>query len=226
MIGSSTIEKALESSLQQDLDTRILLCRKNIAAVEKRDLKGTHRVCQMFRRVLASCTEDPHATSEQIQAVSELYGRVRAFDPRRNPKGHEEPDDLDSVAEHRERVKPKPPAPPVPDGYQAGFINVNEILDRVAVKYKQQPPWTDLANEQLLQVALGEGVPLTEHSVRQLYLSFAYDFMGRLKGIDGSLAPQAKWVTASICAVAKKHGISIPAPNCFTNPLDELCFRV
>jgi hypothetical protein len=92
------------------------------------------------------------------------------------------------------------------------------------LEYSQQPPWTDIENEKLLQTALGD-IPLDAHAVIQLFLSLAYDFKERLGAVDGSMQPQASWITACICAFVNRRGISIATPNCFANIIEELAFR-
>jgi hypothetical protein len=100
MIGSSGIEKALEAVLSENLDARLVLLKKNIAAVENQNLKSTHRLCGAMRLVISSVKSDPAVTSEQLQLCAEYSGRVRAFDPRRNPKPIE-------VAPKKDQLKQK-----------------------------------------------------------------------------------------------------------------------
>ena len=123
-----------------------------------------------------------------------------------------------------ERGALQPPPPKAPDGFELGFLNAIDVVARIRLKYgDSQPKWTDLENERLLQTALGE-TPLSEHSIRQLWLSLAHDFFDRLGCDEASLTPQTKWVTAAICSYANHHAVSIPTPGCL-NVTEELAFR-
>src|SRR5689334_6598127 len=71
----------------------------------------------------------------------------------------------------KERTEEKAPAPPppVPDGFEPSFLDIGSAIACVAEKYEDRPRYTDLENERLLQVALGE-IPLCAHSARKMWL--------------------------------------------------------
>jgi hypothetical protein len=182
---------------------------------------------------------DPQATSETLQIAADFKARVKAFTPKRGAKGAEtesppagiEPvpvrsrrPKFDEVAWLEDQKLKSCELMILPDGFYRS-VNAIEAVSRVSIKYgSQQPSWTDLANDELLQVALGD-IPLNEQSVVQCYLSLAYDFKERLNAIGGPLALQTKWLTSAICAYARKHAIAVPVPNCLTMH-EELSFRV
>jgi hypothetical protein len=213
--------QALRAVSGESVENRILVSKKIIKEIEDTPNEASHRLCQDLRATLKSVITDPSATGEQVHECGSLLARVRAFDPRRNPKATNavEPAELDPV-------KPRSLAPPVPDGFERGFVDPIAAVERVTAKFgQQQPSWTDLWHIDLLQTAIGGGIAVDEHSVRQLWHAMVYDFKERLGCVEGSLVPQAKWITSSICAFANKHGISIPTPNCFSSVFDELSFR-
>jgi len=217
MIGSSGIEKALEAVLSENLDSRLLLLKKNIAAVENENLKSTHRLCRAMRLVISSVKANPAVTPEQRQLCAEYSGRVRNFDPRRN---RSRPDEVEPA--ELDPVKPRPSSPPVPDGFIRGLIDPVAAIARVSFKHgSQQPPWNTDNQVEVLRTALGD-VPLDTNAVRQLWLTLAYDFKERLVGSD--TAPQTKCILACICAHANRNQIALPTPNCL-NLIEELAFR-
>jgi hypothetical protein len=231
---ASTIEKALAACLTEPIDSRLKLLGDTINAVERRDLKGTNRLCGRLTALISSLKKEPSASSEQLSRLAGYAVRVRAFNPRRTAKQSQDeamrgrssriqaPDHAEWFDEQRKKILS---VPPVEDGFIRGLVDPIAAVDRVRLKYSQQPPWTFIEQEKLLQTALGD-IPLDTHAVRQLWLALAYDFSERLKCAEDSLTPEIRWITSSICAYANRYGISIPTANCFTTFFEELAFRV
>jgi hypothetical protein len=211
--------QALRATSGESLENRILIAKKVIKEIEVTPSESSHRLCADLRATLKSVTSDPNATGEQVHECGSLLARVRAFDQRRNKSTDEaEPAKVNPVTPR--------PSPATPDGFIRGFVDPIAAVSRVAAKYgERQPPWSDVGHADLLRTAIGEGVTVDEHSVRQLWYSLAYDFIERLKGVEDALPPEVRRLTAAICAFANKHGISIPTANCFTNVGQELSFR-
>jgi hypothetical protein len=82
MLGSS-FEHALGAALLQGPDARLLCVRKTVVAIEKRELRPTHRLCAALRLAINSIADDPAAEPTRIQECAIFHQRVRAFDPRR-----------------------------------------------------------------------------------------------------------------------------------------------
>jgi hypothetical protein len=242
MMGSSIVQQAIEAGFLEPIDARLTLLGKTVTAVEQKQLKATNRLCGSLTKLIRSIKSDASASSEQIERLADYAVRVRAFNPRivgkqTDTEFEEEglprstssrgigrlypPDHAEWFDEQRRKILS---VPPVEDGFVRGFVDPFAAVDRVRLKYSQQPPWTFIEQEKLLQVALGE-TPLSAHAVQQLWLSLAYDFSERLECAEGSLTPETKWITSSICAYANRYGISIPTANCFTNFFEELAFR-
>jgi hypothetical protein len=233
---SSTIEKALAACLAEPIETRLKLLGDTINAVEKHDLKATNRLCGRLTSVIASLKNDVSASSEQLSKVAGYAVRVRAFNPRRIGKQREgrlrSPQHEDWL---REQTEKKISETPVSDGFVPGFLDAAEAIANVRLKYSQQPKWTAIENEKLIQIALG-AVPISEHSVRQLWLALAYSYKKNLQ--DGGIlldsiptvqrigTPEhaVRWVTAAICQYVNFRGIQLPAPNCL-NFIEEIGFR-
>jgi hypothetical protein len=225
---------ALKAVQNESLENKILVSKKIIKDLEDNPNEASFRLCRDLRGILKAVTRDTNATGDQITDAGSLLARNKKLDPRHEPKltgEGEQSDDFvrrkrgyDFEAEHREFLKPKPPTPKVPDGFDPGFLNACDAIGRVRLRYSQLPVWTAVEQETLLQVALGE-IPLSVHAVQQLWLSLAYDFKERLGAVDGSMSPPSAWITACICAFVNRRGIAIPAPLCFTSFFEELAFR-
>jgi hypothetical protein len=223
--------QALRTVSTESLESRILVTKKIIRELEDVPGEVSHRLCADLRAVLKSVTSDPSASAETLYECGSLLARVRKLDPRRNSKGvnDAEPDDLDPTAKRRERVKSNPPASRESDGYQPGFIIITESLFRVSVKYPQKPKWTQVENETILTVALGN-IPLEPHAAQQLWLAFGYDWK-RLGGcfeagkhFSNLMSPQAGWIQDAICSFANCNEIPLPTPNIFSIT-DDIAWR-
>ena len=83
MIGSSASQLALTAVLNEPIDRRITVCRKSVTAIENEELKNTHQLCVLLRKVLCSVSDDKAATPDQVRLSAELRDRVSKFDPRR-----------------------------------------------------------------------------------------------------------------------------------------------
>jgi len=119
----------------------------------------------------------------------------------------------------------------VPDGYEKGFLNFDEVIARVAQRYGSASPKPD--SIELLTTALGT-IPLDAHSARQLLLCLAY----RFKEVGGSfdidhyasklLPPQAISIQTSLCYYRNRNDLGLGSnpsvPNCFTHVLDQVGF--
>jgi hypothetical protein len=237
MMGSSEVERALNAVLAGDLGARCLSLKKNCAAVENGDIKSTHRLCRMMRLVISSIKEDPTVTPEQLQLCAEYSGRIRVFDPRRNSKTTDEVKhaDLNPPTEREEWLQELEAKIPKhvkqSDGYEPGFLNLNEAIARVRLKHAdKQPPNTNSHNDELLRTFLGESIPLDAHSARQIWLSLANEFKkrgGSFEKTFTSLFPQqAAWVQTALCSFSNRQNYDIgsPSPNCLAI-MDEIGFR-
>jgi hypothetical protein len=219
---------ALRAVQDESIENKILVSKKIIIEIQNTPSEASVRLAADLRKILKSVTKDADASAEQIHEAGALLTRI--VDPRR--RRGQDPEtalrsterlpkfDEDGWLEDKKLKTPET----IPDGFDRS-INANEAVARVAGKYgSQQPSWTDVRHQEVLQIALGETL-LDERSVVQLYLGLAYDFVERLKCNEAEVPPQSRWLSASICAYALKQGIRVPTPNCFTNPFDELKFR-
>jgi hypothetical protein len=209
--------QALRAVARESIENRLLVSKKIIKEVEDTPNEASHRLCQELRATLKSVATGTNATGEQVREAGSLLARVRAFDPRRNPK---EPHEVEPAK--LEPVKSRPSVPRVSDGFTRGFIDPIAAIARVTFKYgSHPPPWNTRNQVEVLRTALGD-VGLDANAVRQLWLTLAHDFKERLVGSD--MAPQTKCILACICAHANQNQIVLQTPNCL-NLSEELAFR-
>ena len=86
MIGASTSIKALSACIGEPIDSRLILVKKTVAAIEQRQIKNTDRLSRALVKVLSSVKKDPTTSPEQLGLLSEYKLRIDRFDPRRNEK--------------------------------------------------------------------------------------------------------------------------------------------
>lgn len=224
-LKASIAIKSVKAVLDKPIDARLGLVKSILPTVENGAVKITEPLCRALIKALTTVVRCPDVTPEQLALAVQCRARVDSFDPR-NPENKKV-----RVAE-QSSLKPKveAPTPPVTDGFESEFLNINEAIARVEIKYgNAQPRYTDWENQKVLQVFLGDGVPINEHSCRQAWLALAYEFKARggsyERKFETVFPPQAEWVKTAICSVGNqnKFQIGTPPPSCLTI-MEELGF--
>jgi len=107
-----------------------------------------------------------------------------------------------------------------PDGYEPDFLNVNEAIQRVVLKYTAPPPYTDLENQGLLETFLGDSTPLNAHSASQISLHLAQEFKARggnySKTFTSIFPPVIIAVQTALCQYVNSRSIAVPPANCLS----------
>jgi len=114
------------------------------------------------------------------------------------------------------------------DGYEPGFLNVTEAIERVVSKYSVPPPYTDLENQRLLETFLGDSTPLSAHSASQISLHLAQEFKARgdnySKTFTSIFPPLIVAVQTALCQYVNSRNFAMPSATCLSMT-DDLGFR-
>lgn len=198
---------ALKAVQNESIENKILVSKKIIRDLEDHPNEASFRLCRDLRAALKAVTKNPQASAEQISDAGSLLSRVQKLDPRNHNTKPVRPD-------RDETIKPKAP---IFDGFEPGFMNVNEAIGRVTITYNAPQRYTDLENQRLLETFLGDSTPLDEKSAEQIWLHLSAEFKARggsyEKTFTSIFPPVIVAVQTALCHFVNSRNIAVPDSN-------------